>query len=361
GNYTVSLIVITVSGATDTAVHTIHINPKPIASFTVLTNCSLDSVYFTSTSTISSGNIVSYNWNFGDASTSTVQNPVHKYASTGTYVVTLNVTSDSGCTATVSDTVKFVRGIFAGFTSAGDCKFEYAFHDTSFVPAGDSIIKWQWSFGDGGTDTVKNPVHTYTASGTYSVFLTVTTAGGCSRTVSNSLVILPHAIADFTPKEGTYYMGYEINFTDHSSNAVSWHWNFGDGASDTIADPQHTYTVQGTMDVMLVVTNSVGCLDTVNYYLVINPATVGVPSAFTPNGDGVNDILYVRGGLLKEMDWRIYNEWGNELFHATSQDQGWDGKYRGQLQSATRYIYTLKATTYSGEEINMKGNVTILR
>src|SRR5205823_9992646 len=72
-------------------------------------------------------------------------------------------------------------------------------------------------------------------------------------------------------------------------------------------------------------------------YLVV------VPSAFTPNNDNANDILFVRGGPLKEMDWRIYNEWGNEIFHATDQSKGWDGTYHGQLQSASRYVYTLRS------------------
>jgi gliding motility-associated-like protein len=107
--------------------------------------------------------------------------------------------------------------------------------------------------------------------------------------------------------------------------------------------------------------NSDGCPDTIRHELIFNTSTVAIPSAFTPNDDGHNDFLYVRGGPLKEMDWRIYNEWGNELFHATTQDQGWDGKYRGKVQPAGRYVYTLTGETYGGDKISMKGDVTIIR
>lgn len=361
GTYTVSLIVITNSGATDTAIHTILVNPAPVASFTVLSTCTSDSVYFTNTSTVSSGNIISWNWNFGDGNADTLQNPVHSYSAAGTYTVSLTVASDSGCTSTFIDTLVFAKGLTAGFSDTVDCKLNVFFTDTTLISTGDSLVAWSWNFGDGNFDTLQNPSHTYSASGTYTVQLIATTLGGCSDTVTGIVTVVPLPVADFVPSGGTYFQGEAINFTDLSSGAVSWMWTFGDGNSGNTQNPSHTYGQNGSPNVILIVMNSSGCTDTVSYEFTIYPNTVGVPSAFTPNNDGVNDELHVMGGPMKEMDWRIYNEWGNEVFHATDQSQGWDATYKGKVQPATRYIYILKGTTISGDVIEMNGEVTIVR
>jgi gliding motility-associated-like protein len=121
----------------------------------------------------------------------------------------------------------------------------------------------------------------------------------------------------------------------------------------------------GTYNAILIVTNTNGCPDTASYSFIIEENVVAVPTAFTPNGDGINDILYVRGGPLKEIDWRIYNEWGNEMFHATTPDEaqktGWDGTYKGKVQPAQRFVYTLKYLTVEGKAGNISGDVTITK
>jgi gliding motility-associated-like protein len=361
GTYTVTLVVVTKSGAIDSVKHAILINPSPVASYTFLSTCALDSVYFTNTSSITGGTITTWNWNFGDGDVSSLQNPVHYYDSTAAYVVTLTATSDSGCTSAFTDSVMYAKDVIAGFSHATDCQFNALFNDTSLLASSDSVASWNWNFGDGNSDTIENPLHTYTAPGTYTVQLIVISSGGCTDTISNTVSIIASPLADFIPAGGSYYQGESINFTDLSNNAASWVWNFGDGSSDTVQNPSHTYDQNGILDVMLIVMNINGCPDTANYSFTIYPNIVGVPTAFTPNGDNVNDVLHVMGGPMKEMDWRIYNEWGNEVFHATDQSMGWDATYKGKAQPATRYVYTLTGTTISGDAIELTGEVTIMR
>jgi len=362
GTDTVMLIVTTTLGCTDTATRVVRINPSPVAMFTTVTSCVLDSVYFTSTSTISSGAIVSYNWNFGDGSSSTSQLPVHYYDSAGVYLVSLTVTSDSGCTSVITNTVVPSKGITAGFDLIADCDFKVIFNDTSNAAAGDSVVFWSWNFGDGSPlNTTSNPTHTYADTGTYIVSLHIITRGGCNDSVIDTLVLLPPPIADFAPQGGTYKAGETVSFTDLSTNAFSWAWSFGDGNTDTIQNPSNTFDLSGVLNVMLIVTNTNGCTDTADYSFIFNTSVVAVPSAFTPNGDGVNDILKVRGGPLKTMDWRIFNEWGNEVFHSTAQDDGWDGTYKGKIQPQARYVFILTGETYGNETINLEGGTTILR
>ncbi|TAL60858.1 MAG: PKD domain-containing protein [Bacteroidetes bacterium] len=362
GKDTVVLIVTSVSGCSDTAMQVVNINPTPVASFTVLTSCSLDSVYFGSTSTISSGNIVSWIWNFGDTNTSTQQKPVHYYDSTGVYIVSLTVTSDSGCTSTFIDTITPSKGAVAGFSFTADCDFNAVFTDTSIIASGDSIISWSWNFGDASAlNTTQNPSHTYVNTGTFIVTLKIVTLGGCNDSITDTLIFTPAPIADFSPQSGTYSAGATVAFTDLSTNAITWLWNFDDGKTDTIQHPTHTFDLNGTLNVMLIVTNTNGCPDTAQYTFIFNTNVVAVPSAFTPNGDGFNDVLYVKGGPLKEMDWRIYNEWGNEVFHSTAQSDGWDGTYKGKKQVEGRFVFILKGITYGDTAIELSGDVTILR
>jgi len=118
----------------------------------------------------------------------------------------------------------------------------------------------------------------------------------------------------------------------------------------------------------LVTTGVNGCSDTVEYSfeiiddVTVNPGgTIAIPSAFTPDNDGNNDILFVRGGPFEQMDFRVFNEWGNEIFHSTNPSSGWDGTYKGEKQQIGTYVWTLVGKTSTNKEIKMKGDVTILK
>lgn len=94
--------------------------------------------------------------------------------------------------------------------------------------------------------------------------------------------------------------------------------------------------------------------------IVINDE-IFVPNAFTPNGDNINDILYAYGGMIKEIEMRIFNQWGQEIFYTTDPSKGWDGTYKGKPQPSGVYMYALRAYLYSGKEVTKKGSVTLIR
>jgi gliding motility-associated-like protein len=111
-----------------------------------------------------------------------------------------------------------------------------------------------------------------------------------------------------------------------------------------------------------VASNANNCTDSVCRDVTIDVTkTVAVPSAFSPNGDGDNDILYVRGYRLKTVHLRIYNRWGNLMFETDSKDKGWDGTYKGQPQVAEGYAYTLDATFTDGGVEQKNGSITLIR
>ncbi len=95
---------------------------------------------------------------------------------------------------------------------------------------------------------------------------------------------------------------------------------------------------------------------------VIPTAVMDVPTAFSPNDDGSNDILYVRGwGIQKLIEFKVYNRWGQELFETNDMQQGWDGLYKGEKQPIETYTYTAKGITFMGKEITIQGYVTLIR
>jgi gliding motility-associated-like protein len=160
-------------------------------------------------------------------------------------------------------------------------------------------------------------------------------------------------------------------FTDGSSisqgSIGGWSWNFGDSTTSVLQNSNHTYTGPGTYPITLVVTSDSGCTSVYRDTITINPCNdaivngPAVPTGFTPNGDGINDILYVRGGPFSDLDFRIFNEWGNEIFRSTSQSVGWDGTYKGKPQQEGTYVYTLVGTTMDNVKFKVSGDVTLLR
>lgn len=218
----------------------------PIANFTSIAD--LGEVTFTNLSTEASG---CYAWDFGDGTTSAEVNPVHDYATAGSYLVCLTASNPYGEDNYCSG-VTVVLPPEAMFTYAGDPIV--TFTDLTL----NSPTSWSWNFGDGGTSTLQNPVHTFLSEGTFTVCLYATNALGmtayCLPVTIDSIELLAPA-ADFS-FSGT---GFTYSFTDLSTNApTSWEWEFGDGLTSALQNPSHTYAVGGNYTVCLTATNIYG-------------------------------------------------------------------------------------------------------
>jgi PKD repeat protein len=272
----------------DTSTSTVTVTPvRPVAGFsgTPTSGPVPLAVQFTDTSTYGP---TSWSWNFGDGNTvnSTVQNPVHAYLTSGTYTVSLNATNAAGSNTTTKTgyiTVAAVTPVagFSGTPTSGSVPLTVVFTDTSTnVPT-----SWSWTFGDGGTSTVKNPSHTYTASGVYPVSLTATNAAGSNTTTKTGyitatpVVLIP--VADFsgTPRSGVASL--TVQFTDLSTNnPASWSWTFGDGGTSTVKNPSHIYTASGVYPVSLTATNAAGSNTTTKTGYITVTSPVPKPVAY---------------------------------------------------------------------------------
>ncbi|MGQ0828815.1 MAG: PKD domain-containing protein [Bacteroidota bacterium] len=339
----------------------INIRPQPNANWNTSNTCNTLSVIFTNTSTVSTGSIVSWNWNFGDFTTSTLQSPVHAYSSAGTYTVSLIVTTNFGCIDTTTQTIT-LRDLTANFGFVVICQNREVFFTDSSLTGTDSIVSWQWDFDDGQQSILQNPSHIYSAIGSYYVRLIVTSASGCTDTIFKTVTLTAPPVASFTVSDLNPSMLENINFTDGSTDAATWSWNFGDGNTSTTQNPSHAYTTAGNFTIKLVVTSLYGCMDSVTMDLPVEPIyTPDVPTIFTPNGDGKNDIFFVRGGPIKTLDLKIYSEWGELLFQSTDPYKGWDGTKNGVQLPIGVYVYTFRAVTLDGKEHSKSGDVTLLR
>jgi PKD repeat protein len=264
----------------------------PVASFTgtPITGTAPLTVVFTDTST---GSPASWSWNFGDSDTtnSTMQNPVHTFATAGLYTVALTAANAGGPDTathpeyiTVSPAAPVVS--FNGTPTTGVAPLTVVFTDSSTG----SPASWSWDFGDSDTtnSTMQNPVHAFATAGLYTVALTAANAGGPDTATHPGYITVSPAgpVASFTVTPATGTAPLTVVFTDTSTGSpTSWSWDFGDSdtTNSSVRNPVHTYTAPGLYTVNLTDTNGDGA-DTkrVTGAVTVNPATFEITLTNVP-------------------------------------------------------------------------------
>ncbi len=228
-----------------------------------------------------------------------------------------------------------------------------------------------WDFGDGNKSTDIHPEHTYTQAGNYTISLEIISPIGCkiSKTFPDWIKIKEGPLADFEfSPEFPSILDNEVSFFDRSTGANSWNWSFGDGTMAFVPSPQHTYADSGVYVVQLIVTHLNNCQDTVGKTIDIQPLIFyHLPNAFTPDGDGNNDVF---GGIgaTSVQDFRsfrlaIYSRWGNLIFESNDPGTGWNGQLSnsGELLPQDVYVYLLTYEDARGNSVSKNGFVTLVR
>lgn len=274
GTYIVKLVN-NFGACTDSVTRTVVINPRPNVNFTSSDTVSCNvpfSVQFTNTSVGAD----SYQWLFGDGTTSTLPNPTHTYTNFGNYTVRLIAFPANGCSNSVIKT-NFIKiqppvANILHLPQEGCAPFEWTFSSNVSTP--DPVASYFWDFGDGSTSTDPTPTHIFN-EGTYNVKLIIVTANGCTDTVIVNNAIKagnrPHSAFNANPLDACARI--PVNFYDTTAAPVDrWLWDFGDGSNSTLQNPLHNYTDTGYFHVSLIVWNN-GCPDTLvkNNYVHINP------------------------------------------------------------------------------------------
>lgn len=263
------------TGCRDTASGNIFILPSPMAGFTALDtilcfNGNEFNLY--DTSIISTGKILSRLWDLGDGHVDTAINVVHSYHNNDTFLVSLVVLSDKGCIDTAFKFLYTLKNSSAGFliNDSSQClDGNYFTFMPDFSFPGD---RFRWFFGDGKTDTGKAAIHSFTSSGSYDVKLLVTNSSGCFDSSVKTVVVNPLPVAKFNVADTIQcFKGNTFNFNPQFS-AFKYHWEFGDGSSDSVKSCIHVYLLPDTFKVMLKVENIYGCADSSMKLLVVLPS-----------------------------------------------------------------------------------------
>ncbi len=278
GSYTVSLVARNSSGSRQgSRALTVATVAVLAASFTHTPSLPMinQSVQFTDTST---GSPTSWLWNFGDGGTSSAQHPLHTYTAAGSKNVTLTVTNSNGSNST-TQAISIGTPLAASFSyspTSPTVDRSMQFTDTS---AG-SPTSWLWNFGDGGTTSLQNPLHTYTTAGPKTVTLTVTNSAG-SNTTTRTVTVGAALAASFNYSPASPTAGQSVQFTDTSAGSpTSWLWNFGDGATSTAQNPNHAYATAGSKTVTLTATGASGSNSTSRSVTVLAALTASF--SFSP-------------------------------------------------------------------------------
>ncbi len=280
-------------------------------------------------------------------------------ATTATYTIigvnSFGCVSNSTNNLTSTVVVNPTPTIALSSTIAIPCGFTITTISPTVTPS--TGVTYQW-FGGTGTNTLSTL--DVTAIGDYSVVVTNTTTG-CFSTASIT-VVQGNVVAGFLADPTTGFAPITVSFTNTSTGALTYNWDFGNGTTSTLQDPTSLYGTGGTFTVTLIA--SAGpCSDTAYTVIVLQDSlNLIIPNVFTPNGDGTNDFFTIRSAGVKEISLQIFNRWGEKMYEFTGPKASWDGVgSNGTKVADGTYFYFVKAYGYDTKEIEQHGTVNLFR
>ena len=259
----VSVVRRTDNGCDSTLRRIVYIAPRPVPTFTNTIVCFGEVTEFSNTSTILKGQL-SYLWDFGDGTSSTLTDPAKTYNAAGNYSVTLHVTSEKGYTESITQTVTVKEIPSPNFRITNACEgTALQFSSNSILPPGPPT--YVWDFGDANTGSGQLTTHLYAAPNIYPVKLTIDVAG-CSNSITKYATQAPRSGPDFT-FVNTQCDNLLIPFTNATTapafGTTGYTWKFGDGTQASQISPEHNYNVFNTFNVTLISTTDLGCVDSI--------------------------------------------------------------------------------------------------
>lgn len=359
GIKTIKLVVRNNKGCiSDTLIKSINIAPKPVAAFNVGSLlCNNSNVTITDASTVSPGNIAAWDWIFNNATIGTQQNLNYSFSNL-TNTIGLAVVSNAGCKSdTLYKTFSLKQKPQIAMQFLDTCKnATVVFTGSENTSIG--IRNWVWNFGDGSSGSTNPASHVYPRNGTYTIQLFATGANGCATdTISGALHIYgTNASAGPDLIAAT---GQPIQL--QATGGVSYIWSPTTGL-DTATSAHPIATLYRDQTYYLTAYTPTGCesYDTLNIK-VYNGPEIYVPGAFTPNGDGKNDILKaIPVGIVKFISFNVYNRYGQLLFTTSDPSKGWSGKWKGEMQATGTFVWVASGVDYLGKLVFRKGSVILV-
>ena len=379
GIYNVTLTATSSNGCESEIILPLEVYPAPVADFSAEDACiNGGTTSFTDLSTLSSGAITIWDWDFGDGTTSGESDPVKNFSLTGTFNTELTVTSEFGCENTVIIPINIFEKPNANFTSdltaicSPDC---IQFTDLSNSPTS-GISNWKWTIESGDISFDQNPKICFNAlydNQLYDVELIVTNDFGCKDTIN---------VADFVDITATPIASFNctttdidifdptVTFINTTISGYSYTWNFGDHtAFSNVSDPSHTYPeTPGDYDVILEAKSQNGlCSSFATKRITVKDVIIYyIPNTFTPDGDTYNETFspsFASGYDPYDFHLVIFNRWGEIVFETYNAYSGWDGTYgTGGLANEGVYVWQLDfRESMTDKRHSDYGHVTLLK
>ena len=356
----------------DTLDFRVRVTPPTTPEFTfAYDTCDFGPVTFTNLSSTEADSIIGYRWDFGIGESSIEPSPVFQFDRAGDRTVELTVTDNFGCKETATVPLSYfpvpteLDAFFEGDRSCAPA--EIGFRQGTTVLTDEYEVLWD--FGNGDTSQMLEPDYSFAEPGSYNIYFSALSPFGCfvDTQLSAALEILPSPEAGFTIDDSVKsILDPEFSFTDQSVGAVSWQWFFDEYGTSREEDPVFSFPDTGLFTVDLIVSHLNGCLDSTSQQLRIEPfQTYFLPNAFTPNGDGDNEVFVGVGylELISDFEMRIYDRWGDEVFITNEPTEGWDGSNdrNGGVGLPGVYLYVVDYADGDGENVHLTGTVTLVR
>lgn len=307
----------------------------------------------------------SWQWDFGDGNSSTAQNPSHTYDSTGVYDIQLITSTINGCRDTTVVQIDFIGPNPASVSSSTAICLG---NSTQLTASGG--FAYSWSPAETLNDSaIFNPIATPNDTTDYAVNISSVDAFGdtCSQTLTTTVFAIDATLytIDATSDDDTIAEGQSTTLHAITDSLMTVNWSPSSGMSNSNSfNPSVSPTSTTTYYVSIL--DSAGCpkMDSITVVVVSSKCEgedVFVPNTFTPNGDGMNDVLYVRGNNIRKVYFAVYNRRGELIFETNDITKGWDGTYKAKKADPDVFAWYVKATCYSDAEVDIKGNVTLIR
>ncbi|WP_282456869.1 PKD domain-containing protein [Chitinophaga sedimenti] len=361
GVYDVKLVIQDNSGCiSDTLFQKVTLGTYPVVDFTAPNLlCDGPPSLFADASTVRVGTVNRWAWDFGNGQTGDRSTASINYAA-GQYPVQLTVTTAEGCTGSARKIVEVLPSPDIAITaSTAVCLGEEAFFTATSTNAASPVMSWAWELGDQQTSQSDNFSHTYATGGQFIARATATGTNGCpSETASATVRVV--AVNAFAGTDTLIAMGQPLQLNATGSSSFSWQPSTGLN-NPFIANPVATLNADQTY--VLTSTSGEGCvdMDTINIKVYRGPE-FWVPTGFTPNNDGLNDVFRAIAPGIPKIDYfRVWDRWGGEVFYTNQLSVGWDGRLNGRPMPMGTYVWAISGKDYMGRDVLRKGTVTLIR
>ncbi len=331
--------------------------PNALIGITSFPLCASGIIQFTDSSTGGDTTVKAWSWRYNNTEWATTKNTSNTFLA-GNQTVQLIATSAAGCKSDTGFKTFYVNPIPSVSISFKDaCKFT----PVNFTATDNSgtVTQWKWEFGDGATATTQNAQHTYNANGVYKVKLFASAANGCFAGTQEKDITI-YGTNAFAGNDTIAAAGQPVQL--HATGGLSYTWSPANLLNDaTSASP--LATLQSTQTFTLKAFTPEGCesYDDVTVKIYKGP-DIYLPNAFTPNGDGLNDIFRGIPVGLQQLDYiKVFNRWGQLIFNTADYRKGWDGNWLGQKQPGGVYVVIAAGTDYTGKTITKKATVMLIR